>query len=165
MASESASDVKLEIGHVLFIDIVGYSKLLIHEQSEQLEKLRTISRATEQFRAADAQGNLLRLPTGDGGALVFRTSPEEPVICALEISKALRNHPELRVRMGIHSGPVRNVTDLTSRRTLPALESTLRNASWIVPMRVTFCCRNVWPTIWNSTPVGVPSCMSWALAK
>src|SRR6267378_5628465 len=115
MASESASDVKWEIGHVLFIDIVGYSKLLIHEQSEQLEKLRTISRATEQFRAADAQGNLLRLPTGDGGALVFRTSPEEPVICALEISKALKNHPELRVRMGIHSGPVRNVTDLNEQ--------------------------------------------------
>src|SRR6202790_4883197 len=112
MPSESASDVKLEIGHVLFIDIVGYSKLLIHEQSEQLEKLRTIARATKQFRAAEAQGNLLRLPTGDGGALVFRTSPEEPVICALEISKALKNHPELRVRMGIHSGPVRNVTDL-----------------------------------------------------
>lgn len=115
MASESASDVKLEIGHVLFIDIVGYSKLLIHEQSEQLEKLRTISRATKQFRVADAQGNLLRLPTGDGGALVFRTSPEEPVICALEISKALKNHPELRVRMGIHSGPVRNVTDLNEQ--------------------------------------------------
>jgi adenylate cyclase len=115
MASESPSDVKLEIGHVLFIDIVGYSKLLIHEQSEQLEKLRTIARTTKQFRAADAQGNLLRLPTGDGGALVFRTSPEEPVMCALEISKALKNHPELRVRMGIHSGPVRNVTDLNEQ--------------------------------------------------
>jgi adenylate cyclase len=115
MASGSASDVKLEIGHVLFIDIVGYSKLLIHEQSEQLEKLRTIARATEQFRAADAQGNLLRLPTGDGGALVFRTSPEEPVICALEISKALQNHPDLCVRMGIHSGPVKDVTDLNEQ--------------------------------------------------
>ena len=115
MASESASDVKLEIGHVLFIDIVGYSKLLIHKQSEQLQELREIVRATEQFRAAEAQGNLLRLPTGDGGALVFRTSPEEPVICALEISKALKNHPELRVRMGIHSGPVRNVTDLNEQ--------------------------------------------------
>ena len=112
MASESPSDVKLEIGHVLFIDIVGYSKLLIHEQTEHLEKLRIIVRATEQFRAAEAQGSLLRLPTGDGGALVFRTSPEEPVMCALEISKALKNHPELRVRIGIHSGPVRNVTDL-----------------------------------------------------
>ena len=115
MASESPSDVKLEIGHVLFIDIVGYSKLLIHEQTEHLEKLRIIVRATEQFRAAEAQGSLLRLPTGDGGALVFRTSPEEPVICALEISKALKNHPELHVRMGIHSGPVRNVTDLNEQ--------------------------------------------------
>jgi TolB-like protein/Tfp pilus assembly protein PilF len=115
MASESASDVKLEIGHVLFVDIVGYSKLLIHEQAEQLEKLRKIARATEQFRAAEAQGSLLRLPTGDGGALVFRTSPEEPVMCALEISKALKIHPELRVRMGIHSGPVRDVTDLNEK--------------------------------------------------
>src|SRR5881275_1970319 len=72
-------DVKFEIGHVLFVDIVGYSKLLIHEQSEQLEKLREIARATEQFRAAQAEGKLLRLPTGDGGALVFSDSPETPV--------------------------------------------------------------------------------------
>ena len=115
MASESASDVKFEIGHVLFIDIVGYSKLLIHEQSEQLEKLREIVRATEQFRVAWAEGKLLRLPTGDGGALVFRTSPEAPVACALEISKALKDHPELRVRMGIHSGPVKEVTDLNEQ--------------------------------------------------
>lgn len=115
MPREPASDVKLEIGHVLFIDIVGYSKLLIHEQTEQLEKLRTIARATEQFRAAEAQGSLLRLPTGDGGALVFRNSPEQPVMCALEISKALKNYPELRVRMGIHSGPVKDVTDLNEQ--------------------------------------------------
>src|SRR5436309_11578657 len=112
LAPESASDVKFEIGHVLFIDIVGYSKLLIHEQSEQLQKLREIVRATEQFRAAQAEGNLLRLPTGDGGALVFRTTPEAPVACALEISRALKNHPRLRVRMVIHSGPVQAVTDL-----------------------------------------------------
>ncbi|MEY2526294.1 MAG: hypothetical protein QOE73_1065, partial [Verrucomicrobiota bacterium] len=84
MASESASELKLEIGHVLFIDIVGYSKLLIHEQSEQLETLRTIVRATDQFRLAEAQGKLLRLPTGDGGALVFHDSPETPVLCAME---------------------------------------------------------------------------------
>ena len=115
MASESAADVKLEIGHVLFIDIVGYSKLLIHEQSEQLQKLRDIVRATEQFRVAQAEGKLLRLPTGDGGALVFRTGPEAPVVCALEVSEALRNHPDLRVRMGIHSGPVKDVTDLNEQ--------------------------------------------------
>src|SRR5436309_15984385 len=100
----SEADVKFEIGHVLFIDIVGYSKLLIHEQTEQLEKLRTIARASEQFRAAESEGKLLRLPTGDGGALVFRSSPEAPVLCAVEISRALKTHPELRVRMGIHSG-------------------------------------------------------------
>src|SRR5881409_3291303 len=112
MSPESASDVKFEIGHVLFIDIVGYSKLLINQQSEQMQTLREIVRGTEQFRVAEAEGKLLRLPTGDGGALVFRTSPEAPVRCALEISKALKNHPDLRVRMGIHSGPVNEVTDL-----------------------------------------------------
>src|SRR5213595_2514240 len=102
MASDTAAEVKFEIGHVLFIDIVGYSKLLINQQSEQLETLRKIVRATQQFRAAEAEGKLLRLPTGDGGALVFRNTPEAPVLCALEISKEVKNHPELRIRMGIH---------------------------------------------------------------
>src|SRR5438093_252368 len=115
MPSESSSDVKFEIGHVLFIDILGYSKLLINEQSEQIQKLKEIVRGTEQFRLAEAEGKLLRLPTGDGGALVFRTSPEAPVLCALEISKELRSHPELRVRMGIHSGPVNEVSDLNEQ--------------------------------------------------
>src|SRR6266849_2427992 len=115
MPSEHSSDVKFEIGHVLFIDIVGYSKLLINEQSEQIQRLKEILRGTEQFRIAEAEGKLLRLPTGDGGALVFRNSPEAPVLCALEISKALKNHPELHVRMGIHSGPVNEVTDLNEQ--------------------------------------------------
>src|SRR5437016_6592936 len=115
MASGASSDVKFEIGHVLFIDIVGYSKLLINEQSEQLQTLKEIVRGTEQFRIAEAEGKLLRLPTGDGGALVFRTSPEAPVLCAMEIAKALKSHPELRVRMGIHSGPVNEVTDLNEQ--------------------------------------------------
>jgi adenylate cyclase len=115
MPAGPSSEVKFEIGHVLFIDIVDYSKLLIHEQTEQLEKLRTIVRATEQFRVAEAEGSLLRLPTGDGGALVFRDNPEAPVACALEISKALKNCSDLRVRMGIHSGPVREVTDLNEQ--------------------------------------------------
>src|SRR6201987_4707114 len=113
--SGSDSDVKFEIGHVLFIDIVGYSKLLMHEQSEQLQKLKEIVRGTEQFRLAQAEGKLLRLPTGDGGALVFRNSLEAPVLCALEIDKALKSHPKLRVRMGIHSGPVNEVTDLNEQ--------------------------------------------------
>ena len=115
MAPDTALEVKLEIGHVLFLDIVGYSKLLITQQSEQLEILRKIARATDQFRTADAEGKLLRLPTGDGGALVFRTTPEAPVLCALEISKELKKHPELRVRMGIHSGPVNAITDLNEQ--------------------------------------------------
>ncbi len=115
MSPESSSEVKFEIGHVLFIDIVGYSKLLINQQSEQMQTLREIVRGTDQFRTAEAEGKLLRLPTGDGGALVFRTSPEAPVRCALEISKALKKHPELRVRMGIHSGAVNEITDLNEQ--------------------------------------------------
>src|SRR5712691_10966032 len=115
MPSERSSDVKFEIGHVLFIDLVGYSKLLINQQSEQIQNLRQIVRGTEQFRLAQAEGKLLRLPTGDGGALVFRTSPEAPVRCAVEISKELKRHPELRVRMGIHSGPVNEITDLNEQ--------------------------------------------------
>src|SRR5881397_2993101 len=121
MPSERSSDVKFEIGHVLFIDIVGYSKLLINEQSEQIQKLKEILRGTEQFRIAEAEGKLLRLPTGDGGALVFRTSPEAPVLCALEITKELqkdtgsKEKPQLRLRMGIHSGPVNEVIDLNEQ--------------------------------------------------
>src|SRR6266404_585676 len=115
MSAEVKKEIQLEIGHVLFIDIVGYSKLLINEQSEQMQQLREIVRATEQFQSAEAQGKLVRLPTGDGGALVFRTSLEAPVLCALEISKEMKKHPELRVRMGIHSGPVNEITDLNEQ--------------------------------------------------
>jgi TolB-like protein/Tfp pilus assembly protein PilF/class 3 adenylate cyclase len=115
MPSEASQDVKFEIGHILFIDIVGYSKLLMHEQSEQLQRLKEIVRGTEQVRLAESEGKLLRLPTGDGGALVFRNSQEAPVLCAIEISRALRNHPELRVRMGIHSGPVNDIADLNEQ--------------------------------------------------
>src|SRR6266850_7622091 len=104
MPAEQSSDMKFEIGHVLFIDIVGYSKLLINEQSDQLETLKSIVRGTEQFKKSEAEGKLLRLPTGDGGALVFRTNPEAPVLCALEIARALKDYPKLGVRMGIHSG-------------------------------------------------------------
>src|SRR6201997_3909597 len=102
MPSEAPADVKFEIGHVLFIDIVGYSKLNIHKQSERLQKLKEIVWATEQFRQAQAEGNLLRLPTGDGGALVFRNNVEAPVLCAMAIGKELKRHPDIPVRMGIH---------------------------------------------------------------
>src|SRR5947207_1023491 len=115
---EQSSDVKFEIGHVLFIDIVAYSKLLITEQSNLLDKLKEIVRGTEQFRIAKAEGKLLAVPSGDGGALVFRNSPEAAALCAMEISEQLKNHPELRVRMGIHSGPVNEVTDVNGKRNL-----------------------------------------------
>src|SRR3954449_9062498 len=115
MSPDAASEVKFEIGHILFIDIVAYSQLLITQQSQQLDTLKRVVRSTEQLRAAEAEGKLLRLPTGDGGALVFRTTPEAPVLCALEIARELKKHPELRVRMGIHSGPVNAVTDLNEQ--------------------------------------------------
>src|SRR5215472_11457458 len=115
MPADSKSDLQFEIGHVLFIDIVGYSKLLIHEQSEELQQLKDIVRGTKQFCRAEAEGKLLRLPTGDGGALVFRNTQEAPVLCALEIGKELKKHPELNVRMGIHSGPVNEITDLNEQ--------------------------------------------------
>src|SRR5437773_10675904 len=115
MGDEQKSKLRLEIAHVLFIDIVGYSKLRINEQSAQIDTLRDIVRGTEQCHAAEAEGKLLRLPSGDGGALAFRNSPEAPVLCALEISKALKSHPEIRVRMGIHSGLVNEVTDLNEQ--------------------------------------------------
>src|SRR6201981_2779521 len=115
MAETQKPKLRLEIAHVLFIDIVGYSKLRINEQSAKIGKLREIVRATEQFRSAEAEGKLLRLPTGDGGALVFRDSPESPVVCALEIATALKNHSDLPVRMGVPSGPVNEVTDLNEQ--------------------------------------------------
>src|ERR1700757_584700 len=115
MPNEDQKEIGLEIGHVLFIDIVGYSKLLISEQSEQLQKLKEIVWATDQFRQAQAEGKLLRLPTGDGGALVFRNNLEAPVLCAMEIGKELKKHPEFHVRMGIHSGPVNEITDLNAQ--------------------------------------------------
>src|SRR5436309_10365711 len=114
MTPEPDNQLRLEIGHVLFIDIVGYSKLLLEEQKERLNQLTEIVLATTPVRdSTDEQ--LVRLPTGDGMALVFRHSAEEPARCALEITEALRKHPELPVRMGIHSGPVSEVTDVSGR--------------------------------------------------
>jgi adenylate cyclase len=115
MPGEFEPEVQLEIGHVLFMDIVGYSKLLINEQREQLRTLNEIVRGSAQFRASDAAGKLVRLPTGDGMALIFLDSVEAPVRCAIEISEALKNHPKVQVRMGIHSGPVSEVTDVNER--------------------------------------------------
>ena len=115
MAAEFETDSHLEIAHVLFVDIVGYSNLLTNEQRELLRKLNNIVRATKEFRTADSSGKLLRLPTGDGMALAFFTSPDAPVRCALEIAQALKDGPKLPVRMGIHSGPVDAVSDVDER--------------------------------------------------
>jgi hypothetical protein len=115
MSAEVKKEVRSEIAHVLFIDIVGYSKLLIDEQHAQIDKLNGIVRATQEFQTADNAGRLIKIPTGDGLALVFYSSPEDPVECAIEISRALKDHPELRLRMGVNSGPVNSTTDVNER--------------------------------------------------
>ena len=115
MSAETGRHRRLEIAHVLFVDIVGYSKLLLNEQSEILDELNEVVRSAEQVRLAQDAGALLRLPTGDGVALIFRGSPEAPAQCALEIARALKNHPKLQLRMGIHSGPVNEVTSADDR--------------------------------------------------
>src|SRR5207244_1929720 len=105
----------LEIAHVLFMDVVGYSKLLVNEQREMMQQLNQLVRKTAQFQTSEANGKLISIPSGDGMALVFFQSLEEPVQCALEISRALKNHPRLRLRMGVHSGPVDQVKDVNNR--------------------------------------------------
>jgi TolB-like protein/class 3 adenylate cyclase/Tfp pilus assembly protein PilF len=115
ISPEAKPDLQLEIAHLLLIDVVGYSKLLVNEQIESVQELNRIVRSTEGFQAAEKKGKLIRVPTGDGMALVFFRSPEEPVQCALEISKALKNSPHIHVRMGVHSGPVHQTTDVNDR--------------------------------------------------
>src|SRR5215468_7191755 len=115
-SAEPTPDLQLvEIAHILLIDVVGYSKLLVNEQIELLEELKQIVRSTKSFRAAEARNELIRVPTGDGMALVFFHSPEEPAQCALEISKALQDHPRIQLRMGVHSGPISRVTDVNEK--------------------------------------------------
>src|SRR5499427_7710844 len=109
---------RLQIGHVLFIDIVGYSKLLVNQQSEILRELNGVVSTTSQFRESEEQQKLVRLPTGDGMALVFRDSPEAPAQCALEIARALKDHPGIALRMGIHSGPVSEMADVNQRQNI-----------------------------------------------
>src|SRR6478735_1214645 len=115
MSVEPNADLQLEIGYLLLVDVVGYSKLLVNEQVELLQELNQIVRSTPSFRNAEATGKLIRLPTGDGMALVFFRSPEEPAQCALEIHTALKSHPHLQLRIGVHSGPVNQITDVNDR--------------------------------------------------
>src|SRR5437870_6370275 len=109
------SDPHLAIAHVLFIDVVGYSKLLVNEQRDVVERLNQVVRKTPQFRKSEMAGKLIRIPVGDGMALVFFQTPEEPVQCAMEIAKALKNHPHIRLRMGVHSGPIDRIKDVNDR--------------------------------------------------
>ena len=115
MAAEVKKEIQLEIAHVLFTDIVGYSKLPINQQRASVQRLNEIVRGTDAYQAAETAGRLMTIPTGDGITLVFYHSPEAPVECALEISRALKKHPELQLRMGVHSGPVSGVIDATGK--------------------------------------------------
>src|SRR6202051_117294 len=118
MSAEVKKEIELEIAHVLFIDIVGYSKLSINEQRAAVDELNEVVRASGQFQKAEAASRLIKIPTGDGMALVFYTSPEAPAQCAVEISSARKEHPRLHLRMGIHSGPVSGVIDVNNRPNL-----------------------------------------------
>src|SRR5438093_7779925 len=118
MSAEVKKEIQLEIAHVLFMDIVGYSKLSINDQNRAVEELNQVVRASEQFQLAEAAGRLLKIATGDGMALVFYTSPEAPAQCAVEIGRAGKDHPRLQLRMGIHSGPVSGVVDVNNRPNL-----------------------------------------------
>jgi TolB-like protein/class 3 adenylate cyclase/Flp pilus assembly protein TadD len=129
---EREVDLTLEIAHLLLIDVVGYSKLLVNEQIELVHELNRIVRSTETFQASEKSGKLIRLPTGDGMALLFFRSPEEPARCAMEITQALKDHPHIQLRMGIHSGPVNEVTDVNDR-------SNIAGAGINVAQRVMDC--------------------------
>src|SRR5204863_7475400 len=132
MSAEVKKEIQLEIAHVLFMDIVGYSKLSINDQNRAVEELNQLVRASEQFQLAEAAGRLLKIATGDGMALVFYTSPEAPAQCAVEISRALKEHPRPQLRMGIHSGPVSGVVDVNER-------ANLAGAGLNVAQRVMYC--------------------------
>ena len=139
MANKDSADLKLEIGHVLFMDIVGYSKLPINQQRALVVRLNQIVRGTDEFHLAETAGRLLTIPTGDGIMLVFYHSPEAPAECALEISRALKKHPELQLRMGVHSGPVSGVIDATGKANAagPGINMPTRG---ILPVRPIGCC-------------------------
>src|SRR6202171_5368967 len=118
MSTEVKKEIQLEIAHVFFIDIVGYSKLSINDQRAVIDELTQAVRMSEHVQSAEAGARLIKIPTGDGMALVFYKSPEEPVECALEISRVLKEHPRIQLRMGVHSGPVSAVIELNGHANL-----------------------------------------------
>ena len=125
----TARDLPLEIAHLLLIDVVGFSKLLVDEQIEFLKELNQIVRSTECFRTAETSGKLTRVPTGDGMALLFFRSPEEPARCALEISEALKDHPHIQVTHGcVTAGPSIKLSMSTTGQTSPERELMWRSA-------------------------------------
>jgi class 3 adenylate cyclase len=165
MSAEAKKEIQLEIARVLFIDIVGYSKRSINEQRAVVDELTQTVRATEQFEKAEAVDRLIKIATGDGMALVFYTSPEAPVRCAMELSRALKEHPRLSLRMGIHSGPVRGVVDVTGR-------TNLAGAGLNVARRVMDCgdaghifCPDTSRKIWPNSRNGDRFCTILAAAK
>src|SRR6058998_39360 len=127
MSAEVKKEIQLEIAHVLFIDIVGYSKRSINEQRAVIDQLNELVRTSEQFQKAEAADRLIKIPTGDGMALVFYTSPEAPVQCAIEISRALKEHPHLQLRMGVHSCPVSGVIDVAGHANLAGAGLNMAN--------------------------------------
>ncbi len=152
MPTEIKKKIELEVVHVLFLDIVGYSKRLTNEQQTLIDQLNQVVRSSEEFQNAEAAGRLIKIPTGDGMALVFYKSPAQPVECALEISRALKTYPELRVRMGMHSGPVNEVTDLNDAIEHRRRRNQRRPASdGLRRCRTHPCFASASPTIWSST--------------
>ena len=165
MSIEIKKEIQLEIAYVLFIDIVGYSKLSINEQHEAVDELTQIVRATEQFQKAEAGERLIKIATGDGMVLVFYASPEAPVRCAVEISRALKDHPRLHVRMGIHSGPVSGVVDVTGRTNLAGAGLNMARCVMDCGDAGHICSLNTSPKIWPSSRNGDRNCTIWARAK
>ncbi len=164
MALEPEVNPKVEIAHILTMDVVEYSTLLITEQTHVMTELTSIVKKTQRFGRSEAEGKLLRLPTGDGMALVFFDDPEAPIECAMEISAAIKSHPEIRLRMGIHSGPVNPVVDVSDR-------SNVAGAGIDMAQRVMDCgdaghillSKRVADDLAPS-PAGMRICTSWANA-
>ena len=167
MSAEVKKEIELEIAYVLFIDIVGYSKLVTSEQRRSLELLNEIVRGADNFRAAEANGRLLIVPSGDGMALVFYNTPEAPVECALEISSAAREHPSLKLRMGIHSGPVSGVVDVKRPSQHRRRRHQHRAAgNGLRRRRPHSASRNIWPKISKQyRPLAVVSARSGRVSR
>ncbi len=164
MIPDSELEPKLEIAHVLTMDVVGYSNLLITEQSQVIAELTRIVKETPRCRRAEAEGKLIRVPTGDGMLLVFFDDPQAPVQAAIEIATALKSHPKIRLRMGIHSGPVNEIVDVNDR-------SNVAGAGVDMAQRVMDCgdaghiLRNVWRTISHHSRAGTRICTILANAR